>query len=66
MEYSNFELEHLIDEWIHSERDRKLLKRRLIDKIKFADLAEEFNYTVRHTQRIYRKAFGDLYKHLNK
>ena len=64
MEYSNSELEFFIDEWIHSERDRKLLKRRLIDKVKFADLAEEFNYTVRHTQRIYSNAFNELHKHL--
>ena len=32
-EYTNSEVSAVIDEVIHSERDRKLLKRRLIDGI---------------------------------
>ena len=30
---SRSEVEHLIDEWIFSERDRAILKRRLLDGI---------------------------------
>lgn len=30
---TNSEIANAIDEWIHSERDRKILKRRLIDGI---------------------------------
>ena len=33
MEYTNSRIAALIDEYIHSERDRKLIKRRLIDGI---------------------------------
>lgn len=40
---TNSEIEHLIDEWIHSERDRKILKRRLIDGICYEPLAWEFD-----------------------
>lgn len=41
---SNSEIEHLIDEWIHSERDRRILKRRLIDGICYEPLAEEMGW----------------------
>lgn len=63
-DYSNAELANLIDLYIHSERDRKILKRRLIDGIKYDDLAEEFNYTPRHIKRIVYKAENQLFKHL--
>lgn len=48
IEYSNSQIRLLIDEYIHSERDRALLKRRLIDGICFEPLAEEFDISVRH------------------
>ena len=63
-EYNNVELSNLIDLHIHSERDRKILKRRLIDGIKFDDLAEEFNYSPRHIKRIVYKAENQLFSHL--
>jgi hypothetical protein len=47
---------HIIDEHIHSERDRKLLKRRLIDGICFEPLAEEFELSVAQVKRIVYKA----------
>lgn len=40
---SRTEIEYLIDEWIHKERDRKILKRRLLDGICYEPLAEEFD-----------------------
>lgn len=49
---SNSEITHIIDEWVHSERDRKLLKRRFIDGITYERLAEEFNLSVRHVKNI--------------
>ena len=47
IEYSNSEISLIIDEWIHSERDRQILKRRLIDGCCYEPLAEEFNLSVR-------------------
>lgn len=38
----NSEVQNLINEWIRSERDRKIVKRRLIDGIAYEKLAEEF------------------------
>lgn len=52
---SRTEIEHLIDEWILNERDRKILKRRLIDGICFEPLAEEFDMSVRQMKRIVYK-----------
>lgn len=52
---SNTELSKLIDEWIRSERDRKIMKRRLIDGICFEPLAEEFELSVTSTWKIVQK-----------
>lgn len=43
---SRSEIEYLIDEWIFNERDRAVLKRRLLDGIKYEALAEEFDLIV--------------------
>lgn len=46
-EYTNSQIEHLIDEYIHSDRDRRILKRRFIDGICYEPLAEEFDMSDR-------------------
>lgn len=56
------EIEHLIDEWIFNERDRAILKRRLLDGIKYEALAEEFDLSVRRTKTIVYKAQERLFK----
>lgn len=56
MTYTNSQMTSLIDEHIHSERDRAMLKRRLIDGICFEPLAEEFDLSVRHTKEIIYRA----------
>ena len=50
----------LIDETIHSERDRAILKRRLIDGIKYEQIAEEFDLSVRHVKTIIYKGEKEL------
>ena len=54
-EYSNSQVDHLINEWIHNERDRKILHRRLIDGVRFEPLAEEFDMSVRQVKNIVSK-----------
>lgn len=49
---SRSEWEKLIDEWIFNERDRAIVKRRLLDGICFEPLAEEFDISVQHAKRI--------------
>lgn len=59
---SRTERELVINEWVFSERDRKILKRRYIDGIKFEPLAEEFDLSVRQVKNIVytneKKIFG--------
>lgn len=64
MEYSRSQIENLIDEWILNERDRSLLKRRMIDGIRYEPLAEEFNLSVRHTKRLVYKLQERIFKHM--
>lgn len=61
---SRSDYEHLIDEWIFSERDRNILKRRLLDGITFERLAEEFNLSTQQTKNIVYKATKKLFKHI--
>lgn len=63
MEYSNSQIAEAIDEWIHSERDRAIMKRRLIDGLTFERLAEEFDMSVRQIKRIVYKCSDFLFKH---
>ena len=58
---STNDIEYLIEQYIHNEVHRKILKRRLLDHIKFEALAEEFNYSVRHIKRIVYKNQDILY-----
>lgn len=51
IEYSNSQVSKAIDEWIHSERDRAILKRRLIDGLTYEALAEEFSMSTRQIKK---------------
>lgn len=66
MEYTNSQICKIIDEYIHSERDRDILKRRLIDGILFEPLAEEFEMSVRQVKRIVYLNQEKVFKHLVK
>lgn len=59
----NSELERLIDEWLKSERNRKILKRRLIDGIHYEKIAEEFELTDRQIKTIVKKEKENILSH---
>lgn len=61
---TNSEIDYLINEYIHSERDRKILHRRLIDGICYEPLADEMDMSVRQIKYIVYKAEIKLFKHL--
>ena len=63
MEYTNSRIRELIAEYIHSERDRGILERRLIDGITFERLAEEFDMSPRQIRTIVHKGETILFKH---
>lgn len=58
--------ECLIDDWIFNERDRKILKRRLLDGICFEPLAEEFELSVRQVKAIVYKSQKRLFEIVDK
>ena len=60
---SRHEWEALIDEWVHNEVDRQMLKRRLLDGVHFEPLAEEFELSVNHCQNRVKKAKAQLFNH---
>lgn len=64
MEYTNSRIRELIAEYIHSERDRKILVRRLVDGITFERLAEEFEMSDKQIKRIVYKLQEQLFNHL--
>lgn len=61
---SKTEISSLIDEWILHERNRKILKRRLIDHICYEPLAEEFDLSVRQIKNIVYKCEEKIFRHL--
>ena len=61
---SNTELSAIIDNWVKGERDRCIMKRRLIDRICYEPLAEEFDLSVQNIRRIVYKNEGIIFKHL--
>ena len=61
---SRSELECLINEWIFSERDRAILRRRFIDGICYEPLAEEFELSVRQIKNIVYRGEEKLFKHV--
>ena len=63
-DYTNSQISSVIDEHIHSERDRSILKRRLIDGICYEPLSEEFGMSVRQIKNIVYKLQDRLVKYI--
>lgn len=63
-DYSHDEINHIIEEYIHDELHRNILKRRLLDNVKYDDLSVEFHYSVRQIKRIVYKSQDKLFRHL--
>lgn len=61
---TNSEIDHLINEYIHSERDRKVLHLRLVDGLTYEKLAEKMDMSVRQTKNIVYRAEAKLFKHI--
>ena len=62
--YSNSQISGIIDEYVHSERDRAILKRRFIDGICYEPLAEEFDLSVRQVKNIIYRYEDILFNHI--
>lgn len=62
--YTNSQIRELIAEHIHSERDRMILQRRLIDGITIEKLSEEFELSPRNIKYILQKNENFLFSKL--
>ena len=63
---SRSDIEKVIDDWIFNERDRAILKRRLLDGICFEPLAEEFDLSVRRIKTIVYQNQEKIFKKIEK
>jgi DNA-directed RNA polymerase specialized sigma24 family protein len=61
---SRSEWEHLINEWVHSERDRRMLVRYLLDDITLEKIAEEVDISVVQCQKRVALAKKQLLSHV--
>ena len=64
MDYTNSQIRELIDEHIHSERERQILKRRMIDGICYEPLAEEFGVSVQTIKNVVYKGQEKIFRHI--
>ena len=62
-ELSRNEIENLITQWVMNERNRRILKRRLIDGVHFEKLAEEFELSVTQVKNIVYKNRTRILQH---
>lgn len=66
---SKSEWNQMIDEWIigrNAERDRQIIRRRLLDGITFERLAEEFDLSTQRVQEIVYHTQEVLFQHTEK
>lgn len=63
-DYTNSQMTSLIEEHIHNQRDREILKRRLIDGMVYEKIAEEHGLSVQRVKAIIYSAQQKLIKYL--
>ena len=64
-DYTTTEITALIREYVHNERNREILTRRLIDGRTYEQLAEEFDLSPRQVKNIVYKAEKILFSKLH-
>lgn len=64
IEYSNTDMSKAIDEYIHSDRDRQILKSRLVDGLTYDELSDKYHLSARRVKTIVYRAQDGLFKRL--
>lgn len=62
IQLTNSELAELISEHIHSERDRQIMKLKLIDGLTYEKIAEIFEMSPRYVRSLVRKLMNERLK----
>ena len=65
IDYSNFDMERAIDEYIHSEKYREILKDKLIDGLSYTEIADKRKITERHAWNIVCKYKNKLFSKIS-
>ena len=61
---SNTEVKTLIDEWIRKQRDRDILKSRLIDGLLYKEIADAYKLSEEAVKKIIYKGEKVIFTHL--
>lgn len=64
MEYTNSQIIKLIDEHIHNDRNRKILKDRFVDGMTYERLAERYELSFQQVRTIVYRGQEKLIKYL--
>jgi DNA-directed RNA polymerase specialized sigma subunit len=66
MDLSRSELEYLIEEYVLSSRDRRIMKSRVIDGMTYEDIAEMYDMSVTQICTIVKTCKERMFKHLQR
>ena len=61
---SRHEIAACIDSWIFSERNRRLLQRRLLDGVTLEKIAAEFELSPRHVNTLVKRGIETIRAHI--
>lgn len=64
IEYTNSQIINLINEYIHSERDRLILIDRFVNGYTYQSIAEKYDLSIRQTKNIVYKSEIKIFKHM--
>ena len=64
-DFSNSQIDAAITEWIHSERDRRVLHYKLVDGYSYERIAELEDMSSKRIQQIVYSAEDRLFRHLD-
>lgn len=62
-DYRNSEMDALIAEWVHSDLDRAILRRKLLDRATYEKIAEEVERSPKCVKGRYKAAYTSLSRH---
>lgn len=64
-ERASDDIEQAINQWIHNERNREILKLKLLDGLTYEQVAERVDMSPKGVQKIVYKAEDILFRHLD-
>ena len=63
-EMSRTEIEYLVTEWVHNQRNRNIAKSRFLDGLTYERISELYELSVNQTKNIVKKVKKTLLNHI--